>query len=110
MDVKTFAIGTASFQLWARDILLIQIVIQLPSQLYSNQEHSTSYSSNIRVSPPGNLPSIGEFLRSLDQRYNNDNVYFKFENSFLDEKIMVNVIKDSSDEQLTKLRVVKLGW
>jgi len=78
--------------------------------LYPNQEHLTSYSSNIQASLPGNLPSIGEFLRSLDQRYNCDNVYSKFENSFLDEEITVNVIKDLSDEQLTKLGVVKIGW
>lgn len=86
------------------------IVIQLPSQLYPNQEHLTSYSSNIQPSSPGNLPSIGEFLHSLDQRYNCDNVYSKFENSFLEEEITVNVIKDLSDEQLTKLGVVKIGW
>jgi hypothetical protein len=85
------------------------IVIQLPPQLYSNQGYSMSYSSNIQTSP-GNLPSIGEFFCSLDQRYNCNNVYSKFEDSFIDEEITVNAIKDLSDEQLTKLGVVKIGW
>jgi hypothetical protein len=85
------------------------IVIQLPPQLYPNQEHSTSYFSNSQILSSGNLPSIGEFLHSLDQKHNCDD-YSKFENSFLDEKITVNVIKDLSDEQLAKLGVVKIGW
>ena len=57
-----------------------------------------------------NLPSIGEFLSSLDQKYNCDNVYAKFEDAFLEEEITVNAIKDLSDEQLQKLGVIKIGW
>lgn len=86
------------------------IVIQFPSQLYPNQEHSTSHTSDTQISSPGNLPSVGEFFHNLDQRFNLDNVYSKFEKSFLDEEITVNIIKDLSDEQLTRLGVVKIGW
>ena len=86
------------------------IVIQLPSQLYPNQDHSIAHSLNTQLSSPGSLPSIGEFLHSLDQRYNCDNVYAKFKDSFLEEEITVNAIKDLTDEQLTKLGVVKIGW
>jgi SAM domain (Sterile alpha motif) len=85
------------------------IVIQLPSQSYPNQEYTSSHFSNTQTLSPENLPSIGEFLRNLDQRCNCDNVYSKFESSFLDEEITVNVIKDLTDEQLTKLGVVKIG-
>ena len=56
------------------------------------------------------LPSIGEFLNHLDQKYNCNNVYSKFENAFLEEEITVNAIKDLTDDQLQKLGVVKIGW
>ena len=56
------------------------------------------------------LPSISEFLLSLDQKYNCNNVYSKFENAFLEEEITVNAIKDLSDEQMQKLDIVKIGW
>ena len=86
------------------------IIIQLPPQLYQNQEYLTSSSHTQLLSSPGNLPSIGEFFRNLDQKYNCSNVYAKFEDSFLEEEITVNAIKDLSDDQLTKLGVVKIGW
>jgi hypothetical protein len=87
------------------------IIIQLPSQFYQNssfQEQSTSRNTHI-ASPNKSLPSIGEFLNSLDQKHNCD-VYANFENAFLEEEITVNVIKDLSDEQLQKLGIVKIGW
>ena len=87
------------------------IIIQLPPQFYQNssfQEQSTSYNTHI-ASPNKSLPSIGEFLNSLDQKHNCD-VYANFENAFLEEEITVNVIKDLSDEQLQKLGIVKIGW
>ena len=55
------------------------------------------------------LPSIGEFLNNLDQKYNSS-VYTSFEEAFLNEEITVNAIKDLSDDQLQKLGVVKIGW
>ncbi|PKY60667.1 hypothetical protein RhiirA4_431290 [Rhizophagus irregularis] len=84
------------------------IVINLPNQFYQNSTNSNSH----LASSPGasNLPSIGEFLSNLDQKYNYNNVYTKFEDAFLDEAITVNVIKDLSDEQLQKLGIVKIGW
>ena len=92
------------------------IIIQLPSQFYQNsfQEQSTSCNSNntnsnIHLASPNTLPSIGEFLNSLDQKHNCD-VYANFKEAFLEEDITVNVIKDLSDEQLQKLGVVKIGW
>jgi hypothetical protein len=93
------------------------IIIQLPSQLYQNstfQENSTSRNSNntnthYLTSPNISLPSIGEFLSSLDQKHNCD-VYINFEKAFLEEEITVNVIKDLSDDQLQKLGVLKIGW
>lgn len=81
------------------------IVIQLPPQFY--QGHSTPY--NTLPASPNVLPSIGEFLSGLDQRYNS-NIYTSFEEAFLEEEITVNAIKDLSDDQLQKLGVVKIGW
>ena len=46
----------------------------------------------------------------MDQKYNCDNVYSKFIDTFLEEEITVNTIKDLSDEQLQKLGVIKIGW
>ena len=81
------------------------IIIQLPNQFYQNANAHLELPSNINK-----LPSIGEFLNHLDQKYSCNNVYAKFENAFLDEEITVNAIKDLTDEQLQKLGVVKIGW
>jgi hypothetical protein len=56
------------------------------------------------------LPSISKFLFSLDQKYNCNGVYSKFEKAFLDEEITVNAIKDLTDEQMQALGIVKIGW
>ena len=82
------------------------IVIQLPNQFYQNPTNT-----HLELSPNSRtLPSIGEFLNHLDQKYNCNNVYSKFENAFLEEEITVNAIKDLTDDQLQKLGVVKIGW
>ncbi|GES85658.1 hypothetical protein GLOIN_2v1781259 [Rhizophagus clarus] len=98
------------------------IIFQLPPQFYQNsnvqghQDQSTSAlytsynNSNTTLSPNTKLPTIGEFLSSLDLKYNCNNVYANFEEAFLEEAITVNAIKDLSDEQLQKLGVVKIGW
>ena len=91
------------------------IVIQLPSQLYQQEQsiHCASNNANTQLlaspTPPSTLPSIGEFLNSLDQKHNSK-VYSSFEEAFLDEEITVNGIKDLSDEQLHRLGIVKIGW
>jgi len=85
------------------------IVIQLPNQFYPNTTNTTN--TNLELSPNSrNLPSISEFFNYLDQKYNCNNVYSKFEDVFLEEKITVNTIKDLTDDQLQKLGVVKIGW
>ena len=82
------------------------IIIQLPNQFYQNPTNT-----HLELSPNSRtLPSIGEFLNHLDQKYNCNNVYSKFENAFLEEEITVNAIKDLTDDQLQKLGVVKIGW
>src|SRR2546421_3085280 len=84
----------------------IPIIIQLPNQFYQNPTNT-----HLELSPNSRtLPSIGEFLNHLDQKYNCNNVYSKFENAFLEEEITVNAIKDLTDNQLQKLGVVKIGW
>jgi len=90
------------------------IVIQMPYP-YSHSSSNTSIhptSIHPTSSPTTNheLPSITEFFLNLDQKYNCNNVYSKFENAFLEEEITVNAIKDLSDEQMVKLGVVKIGW
>ncbi|CAI2201182.1 4406_t:CDS:1, partial [Funneliformis geosporum] len=63
----------------------------------------TIISNNAKsVSPTSPIPSIEEFLNSLNQKHNSK-VYASFKKPFLDEEITVNVIKDLSDEQLYKL-------
>lgn len=82
------------------------IIIQLPNQFYQNP-----INTNLESSPNSKkLPSISEFLNHLDQKYNCNNVYSKFEDAFLEEEITVNAIKDLTDDQLQKLGVVKIGW
>lgn len=80
--------------------------IQLPNQFYQSSIKTCLESS----SDASKLPSIGEFLNHLDQKYNCSNVYSKFEEAFLEEEITVNAIKDLTDEQLQKLGVIKIGW
>jgi hypothetical protein len=82
------------------------IIIQLSNQFYQNSTNAHLELS----SSTSKLPSIGEFLSHLDQKYNNNNVYTKFEEAFLEEEITVNAIKDLTDEQLQMLGVVKIGW
>ena len=85
------------------------IVIQLPNQFYPNTTNTTN--TNLELSPNlRNLPSISEFFNYLDQKYNCNNVYSKFEDAFLEEEITVNAIKDLTDDKLQKLGVVKIGW
>jgi len=82
------------------------IIIQLPNQFYQNP-----INTNLESSPNSRkLPSISEFLNHLDQKYNCNNVYSKFEDAFLEEEITVNAIKDLTDDQLQRLGVVKIGW
>ena len=88
------------------------IIIQLPLQLYQQEQLTPCISNNTNtqlLASPNALPSIGKFLKNLDQKYNS-NIYTSFEEAFLDEEITVNTIKDLSDEQLQKLGVVKIGW
>ncbi len=88
------------------------IIIQLPPQFYQNSSFQEQSTHTLTLSPNTNhkLPSISEFFNSLDQKYNCDNVYSKFIDTFLEEEITVNTIKDLSDEQLQKLGVIKIGW
>ena len=83
------------------------IIIQMPSfqYPYSNYNHSDT------LMPPlvTELPSIHEFFSSLDQKHNCD-AYSKFVNSFVEEEITVNLIKDLSNEEMEKLGVIKIGW
>ncbi|CAB5375572.1 unnamed protein product [Rhizophagus irregularis] len=39
------------------------------------------------------LPSVTEFFLNLNQKYNYNNVYSKFENAFLEEEIMASSTK-----------------
>src|SRR4051812_41649335 len=82
------------------------IIIQLPNQFYQNSTNAHLELS----SSTSKLPSIGKFFSHLDQKYNNNNVYTKFEEAFLEEEITVNAIKDLTDDQLQKLGVIKIGW
>ena len=87
------------------------IVIQMPFQYpYSHSHPNTSIHPASSPIINHELPSITEFLLSLDQKYNCNNVYSKFKNAFLEEEITVNAIKDLSDKQMVKLGIVKIGW
>lgn len=84
------------------------IVIQMPQMPFHYPYLHPHQNTSIQPRSP-DLPSISEFLLNLDQKYNCNNVYSKFENAFLEEEITVNVIKDLSDDQLVKLGIVKIG-
>ena len=88
------------------------IVIQMPSFQYPHSYSNSNPPTQLISSPIINneLPSIAEFLSSLDQKYNCNNVYSKFENAFLEEEITVNAIKDLTDKQMVKLGILKIGW
>jgi len=78
------------------------IVIQMPPFQYP-YSFFNSYSDILTHPIPSSitsceLPSISEFLLSLDQKYNCNNIYSKFENTFLEEEITVNAIKNLSNE------------
>ena len=87
------------------------IVIQMP--FYYPYSHSNTLSNTLTQPLPSpdiyELPSVSEFLHILDQKYSS-NVYSKFEGAFLQEEIMVNAIKDLTDEEMVKLGVNKIGW
>ncbi|CAB4486679.1 unnamed protein product [Rhizophagus irregularis] len=81
------------------------IIIQMPPFQYPYPSFN-----QLDTSTNHKLPSIHEFLFSLDQKYNCNGEYSQFENAFLEEAITVNVIKDLSDEQMKTLGIVKIGW
>jgi hypothetical protein len=82
------------------------IIIQMPSF----QSYPYPPFNQLNMPIDHKIPSISEFLSSLDQKYNCDGMYSQFENAFLEEEITVNAIKDLSDEQLRTLGVIKIGW
>jgi len=84
------------------------IIIQMPSFQYPYSPLNQSDTHHIATN--NKLPSISEFLFNLDQKYNCDGVYSKFEKAFHDEEITVNAIKDLSDEEMQALGIVKIGW
>jgi hypothetical protein len=90
------------------------IVIQMPYPYSHSPSNTSIHPTSIHPisSPTTNheLPSVTEFFLNLDQKYNCNNVYSKFENAFLEEEITVNAIKDLTDEQMVKLGIVKIGW
>ena len=68
------------------------IIIQLPSQLYQQEQLTPGISNNTNtqlLASPNVLPSVGEFLNNLDQKYNS-NIHTSFEGAFLNEEITVN--------------------
>ena len=67
-------------------------IIQLPNQNCTN--------FHLKLLPNSSkLPSIGKFLNHSNHKHNCD-VYTKFEDTFLEEEITINVIKDLTDKQL----------
>jgi hypothetical protein len=81
------------------------IIIQMPPFQYPYPSFN-----QLDTSTNHKLPSIHEFLFSLDQKYNCNGEYSQFENAFLEEAITVNAIKDLSDEQMQALGIVKIRW
>src|SRR5829696_7959724 len=59
------------------------IVVQLPNQFYQNPTNT-----HLELSPNSRtLPSIGEFLNHLDQKYNCNNVISNLKMHFLMKKL-----------------------
>ncbi|POG78265.1 hypothetical protein GLOIN_2v1473341 [Rhizophagus irregularis DAOM 181602=DAOM 197198] len=128
-DDRHLQLNPARLQLWAQEIInkgaTYEVLLSYPifdakssvsvnknnltTQTQSTSCNSNNTNSNIHLASPNTLPSIGDFLNSLDQKHN-CNVYSNFENAFLEEEITVNVIRDLSDDQLRKLGVVKIVW
>ncbi|GES87013.1 hypothetical protein GLOIN_2v1473341 [Rhizophagus clarus] len=94
-DNRHLQLNSARLQLWTREI----------------RGQSISYiSNNVDIQLPASpiiLPTVGKFLKNLNQKYNS-NIYISFEEAFFNEKITVNAIKNLS--QLQKLGIVKIGW
>jgi hypothetical protein len=84
-----------------------QLPFNLPyypySQSFPHNHQQFTASSN-------EIPTIYEFLKTLDNKFNTPGTYAQFEKAFIDEEITVNIIKDLSDNQLEKLGVTKIGW
>ncbi|CAG8494250.1 10255_t:CDS:2 [Scutellospora calospora] len=54
--------------------------------------------------------SLNKFFTELDKVYNGNGIYTSLEKSFEEQDIMVNSIKDLTDNQLIELGVSKVGW
>ena len=54
--------------------------------------------------------SLNEFFAELDRVHNCNGIYAALENSFKQQDITVNVIKDLTDNELIELGVSKIGW
>jgi len=84
---------------------------QLPFNL-PYYPYSQSFPPNYQqfITSPNEIPTVYEFLKTLDDKFNTPGTYTQFEKTFIDEEITVNIIKDLSDIQLEKLGVTKSGW
>ena len=83
-----------------------QLPFNFPYHLYTPPIHSNYQQFNVSKE----IPTIHEFLKTLDIKFNTPGTYIQFEKAFVDEEITVNIIKDLSDNQLEKLGVIKIGW
>jgi hypothetical protein len=84
---------------------------QLPLN-FSHYPYSQSFYPNYQqlTTSSKEIPTIYEFLKALDSKFNTPGTYTQFEKAFVDEEITVNIIKDLSDNQLEKLGIIKIGW
>ena len=86
--------------------------IVLPPNYYSPNliPHHVMHHDSPNSSYNQNVPSLYDFLCSLDEEHNEEGVFKSLEAAFQEERIQVKHIKDLTDSQLVQLGVVKIGW
>src|SRR6185436_15905484 len=73
------------------------------TNIYFSIEKSTSDLSEL-----SKYPTITEFLQELDDIHNGNGIYLQLESNFINENIIVNAIKDLTNEELITLGVTKI--
>ena len=71
------------------------IIIQLPPQLYQQEQLTPGISNNTNtqlLASPNALPSIGEFLNNLNQKFNSNILYIlALKEHFLMKKLLLTL-------------------
>ncbi|CAG8700465.1 3703_t:CDS:2, partial [Scutellospora calospora] len=104
-------------QLWSRDIKAkittietspIYPTFRISYQKINQLKNEIEQLKNQNSGDSNLIPTLHEFLETLDKKYNSNRGYLILEPAFAQEEITVNIIKDLSDAEFIKLGVNKI--